>query len=1061
MTEILRKTKAIATKLYNQNRVYKGVLNDVNKHINIYKVTIDRDKKKKALNKIDSLYKKMLNFQACNTIHRKIVKVRNFKQLEIAGKECKEEKDFRELVESKRFIKNKKVGLRSYDYIIQQSLVNFTALAPIGLKIEVTEEEAEKVFNDANQILFNERIREIIIRLFQRAENYDNFDVFNVQFKVLIKRVKNVEIDENGREIIEYEYLISWSPVNSFNKISDFYKDYGTDEEKDKEFKLYRDIVSEPPEHIIIGFKILVYYQTEEGRLGIYKKNTIENLKAFNPSNNVDFHKLTSYSTTDNKICIYESFLYLLGKIKKVYRTVNNIQQLETNIYNYFDDEPEEIKTNIKNGCLKKSLELLTKKYNEVVYIIFHRENNIIIMFDNGIMSNVDKIEHNNRTLIYSSNDEHIAPYKFEYIKNDDTEKEKDKGYKYSLHPNKLKNIKSNIDIIISFDMETYSDNVFKQTVFNTCVYGYDYKKNEHIKKSFYGIGCEREFIDYIISLSTKKNLTSTRPKEQIGNIYIYGFNNSRFDNFFIFNYLKSCVNYVDIHFGENQIKYINFDNVHIYDLNLFYTGSLSKVIKNFGLEYKKGIYPYKFVNKDNINYVGIMPHLKFWNCKKDYDEYVNNSNYDDVINFNLENYTKKYCMNDAKLTFLIAEKHIKNSSGVINGRNYDTSMCQTVAKSSLKIFQDVFLNEPLYSSPEHILNIERLSYYGGRTDVFKKMYKGDNILYYVDRNSSYPASMLGLMPVQYVQTVQEDDTIIRDYKYFKDTNLYYASSKYTGSNKNIINNLIHRDEKGNIKSKLDTDFNYYWGIELKENVLNGFDVRVKNYNMYINDYVFNDFSKYFYNERKKAKDVNNLSLSEFYKTLLNSLSGKFGQRVHTKHILINSNEDIKINNITSFEEIDDQLLISYDDTTEDKKHSVGNLVRFISYITASARSELSKIMRDVGHENVYYCDTDSIFTTKKPDESFLSQTDLGKWKIEKEISEAYFIGKKSYAYKTTTGETINKTKGVDGSLIEFDDFIKISNGHINHIKQTKDMFFKSYTNGVYIKPQERTITAN
>lgn len=50
-------------------------------------------------------------------------------------------------------------------------------------------------------------------------------------------------------------------------------------------------------------------------------------------------------------------------------------------------------------------------------------------------------------------------------------------------------------------------------------------------------------------------------------------------------------------------------------------------------------------------------------------------------------------------------------------------------------------------------------------------------------------------------------------------------------------------------------------------------------------------------------------------------------------------------------------------------------MVRFSSYITACSRINLLEGMIKVGHENVWYCDTDSIVCSKKLPESMISTT--------------------------------------------------------------------------------------
>lgn len=54
-------------------------------------------------------------------------------------------------------------------------------------------------------------------------------------------------------------------------------------------------------------------------------------------------------------------------------------------------------------------------------------------------------------------------------------------------------------------------------------------------------------------------------------------------------------------------------------------------------------------------------------------------------------------------------------------------------------------------------------------------------------------------------------------------------------------------------------------------------------------------------------------------------------------------------------------LLIKYK-SFDEEQNNIGNLIRFSSYITSCGRTTLSQGMRKVGFENVYYCDTDSIY---------------------------------------------------------------------------------------------------
>ena len=57
--------------------------------------------------------------------------------------------------------------------------------------------------------------------------------------------------------------------------------------------------------------------------------------------------------------------------------------------------------------------------------------------------------------------------------------------------------------------------------------------------------------------------------------------------------------------------------------MSLCYKGKLSKVAENFKLDIRKNTFPYKFPNKDNLNYIGDVPSVEYWNSENDRNEYI------------------------------------------------------------------------------------------------------------------------------------------------------------------------------------------------------------------------------------------------------------------------------------------------------------------------------------------------------------------------------------------------------------------------------------------------------
>jgi spore cortex formation protein SpoVR/YcgB (stage V sporulation) len=73
---------------------------------------------------------------------------------------------------------------------------------------------------------------------------------------------------------------------------------------------------------------------------------------------------------------------------------------------------------------------------------------------------------------------------------------------------------------------------------------------------------------------------------------------------------------------------------------------------------------------------------------------------------------------------------------------------------------------------------------------------------------------------------------------------------------------------------------------------------------------------------------------------------------------------------------------------------------------------------------NLYYTDTDSIYTDSEIDKSFISQTELGKLKIEHICNKAIFLAPKLYCLLTESNEFIHKVKGLKHEVeLTFKDF--------------------------------------
>jgi hypothetical protein len=159
--------------------------------------------------------------------------------------------------------------------------------------------------------------------------------------------------------------------------------------------------------------------------------------------------------------------------------------------------------------------------------------------------------------------------------------------------------------------------------------------------------------------------------------------------------------------------------------------------------------------------------------------------------------------------------------------------------------------------------------------------------------------------------------------------------------------------------------------------------------------------------------------------------------------------------------DLDEKVLVKHRSLKKDintlldnakETHNVN--VAIASAITAYARIEMSKFKNNPDI-NLYYTDTDSIYIDSPLPEDFVSNTILGKMKLENVLEKAIFLSPKVYCLLTEDGKLIYKIKGLSHdieftmndfeNLLYKDTFIKksqtkwfknLSEGHISILEQ-------------------------
>jgi len=182
-------------------------------------------------------------------------------------------------------------------------------------------------------------------------------------------------------------------------------------------------------------------------------------------------------------------------------------------------------------------------------------------------------------------------------------------------------------------------------------------------------------------------------------------------------------------------------------------------------------------------------------------------------------------------------------------------------------------------------------------------------------------------------------------------------------------------------------------------------------------------------------------------KSKLNNLIGKLGSNIEKYETKIVSEEEflniLRTRKYRGVKYLDGEVLVTYDKELSKKiceqndidykqalfdavKNASANKnlykeerynnvsIALASAITAYSRIFINKAKIDVLKKggSIYYSDTDSLVTDIKLDDSLVG-SEMGKFKLEHEIVEGYFISNKTYSLKDKNGKIIFKNKGV------------------------------------------------
>jgi len=325
-----------------------------------------------------------------------------------------------------------------------------------------------------------------------------------------------------------------------------------------------------------------------------------------------------------------------------------------------------------------------------------------------------------------------------------------------------------------------------------------------------------------------------------------------------------------------------------------------------------------------------------------------------------------------------------------------------TTPQQAFTSFRHRFMKKRiLVHNHKETLELEREAYHGGRSECFfigrkeEKVYALDvNSMYpYVMKENLFPARLklysFGKLKLSLMEKFLYDYCIIARVEIETDEPVYpcrtserlifpvgrFWTTLCTGS-------LRYAMEKGHVRN---------------------LDV----FSMYNPEDLFSEFVQFFYGLKQYYRSEKNPVFEKMAKLILNSLYGKFGQRV--KEIEPVGEDPFVEMGIREVKDIDSgerwrEIIVNhtiYVERTEEEE-SIHSFPAIAAHVTDYARLHLWKLIQKAGRKNVLYVDTDSLFVNREGYERLqdeISPDELGKLKLEHVWDWIEIHGCKDYEY--------------------------------------------------------------
>lgn len=323
-----------------------------------------------------------------------------------------------------------------------------------------------------------------------------------------------------------------------------------------------------------------------------------------------------------------------------------------------------------------------------------------------------------------------------------------------------------------------------------------------------------------------------------------------------------------------------------------------------------------------------------------------------------------------------------------------------TLAGQSLNAFRHKYMHHKvLLHDNSEVLALERASYHGGRCEAFKlgKM-QGDFTL--LDFTSMFPAVMRDHVFPAKLAFYQDNPHPLAVERYLP---IFCSIALCELDTPHPLYGVVHDNRLVFPTGHLVTALT---GPEIAAAIANEHLRRIIRIAFYEPAPLFREFVTELWRLRLEAMLAGNHKLAWFYKILMNSLYGKFGQRgmvwEEIAHIADLSGKawadiDAETGIIQRYRQLGGLVqALSFEPEARESSPAIA------AYVTALARLRLWDAIDKAGRENVYYCDTDSLLVNPVGLDRLggdIEENALGKLKIEGRYREIEIHGPKDYSF--------------------------------------------------------------